>query len=391
VCADRSKLVSALNCHLAYMPAATTPSSHIVFFRDAIEHIFRLDRILHQTGGHAMLLGVGGSGKQTLARFAAAASGCSLCTFGSSPTYTHKDFREDLKVVFESAGVDGHRLCLLLTDVQLPSAQFLEDVSSLLNTGDVMQLFSENECTAIFARLQPWFAEHDVVNSRHAMYKAFVQRVWGNIHLVLALSPSGVHFSENCKQFPSLVNCCTIDWYAPWPEAALTAIATKVLNGGDVGSSEVVSAVTKVATAVHASVGVAAEQLDRELNRKVYTTPQSYVYLLALFMHLVKKTRAQLSNDRNRMLVGLEKLRQTEVVVAEMEQELHALKPVLKQKTSMTAELLKHVAEEQAGAEKIKSMVALEEAEVKARTKETQVRLPALLIRSPCSPRNSTG
>lgn len=37
----------------------------------------------------------------------------------------------------------------------------------------------------------------------------------------LIFSPIGEVFRARIRQFPALVNCSTIDWFCPWPEAAL--------------------------------------------------------------------------------------------------------------------------------------------------------------------------
>jgi dynein heavy chain, axonemal len=49
----------------------------------------------------------------------------------------------------------------------------------------------------------------------------FIQKAKTNIHLVLAMSPIGEDFKRRLRMFPSLVNCCTIDWFLPWPKEAL--------------------------------------------------------------------------------------------------------------------------------------------------------------------------
>lgn len=50
-----------------------------------------------------------------------------------------------LQVLLKNAGVNGQKTVLLLTDTQIKDEAFLEDVDSVLNTGEVPNLFAAEE------------------------------------------------------------------------------------------------------------------------------------------------------------------------------------------------------------------------------------------------------
>lgn len=46
----------------------------------------------------------------------------------------------------------------------------------------------------------------------------------------IAMSPIGDAFRNRLRMFPSLINCCTIDWFHAWPNDALEMVAYKFLE-----------------------------------------------------------------------------------------------------------------------------------------------------------------
>lgn len=51
-----------------------------------------------------------------------------------------------------------------------------------------------------------------------------------NLHIVLCFSPVGNKFRERARKFPALFNECTIDWFLPWPEEALSSVADQFIS-----------------------------------------------------------------------------------------------------------------------------------------------------------------
>lgn len=70
----------------------------MVLFNDALEHLTRVHRTLRMQRGHALVIGVGGSGRRSTIKLASFAADCELFEIAPSRGYDELAFREDMKV-----------------------------------------------------------------------------------------------------------------------------------------------------------------------------------------------------------------------------------------------------------------------------------------------------
>jgi dynein heavy chain len=91
--------------------------------------------------------------------------------------------------------------------------------------------------------------------------------------------------------FPSLVNCCTIDWFTEWPPEALLSVAKSAFDQVDLGAEEVKEAVCNMCMEIHTSVADMAERFYNELKRRYYTTPTSYLELITLYLGMLTEKK----------------------------------------------------------------------------------------------------
>ena len=89
---------------------------NLVLFDDALEHLTRIHRVIRMDQGHALLVGVGGSGKQSLCKLASYTAGCEVFEIQLSRGYSESSFRDDLKVLYNKLGTENKKMVFLFTD-----------------------------------------------------------------------------------------------------------------------------------------------------------------------------------------------------------------------------------------------------------------------------------
>lgn len=92
---------------------------NLVLFDDAIEHLTRVHRVIRMEKGHALLVGVGGSGKQSLTKLGAFSAGCEVFEITLTRGYDESSFREDLKGLYTKLGSENKKMVFLFTDAHV--------------------------------------------------------------------------------------------------------------------------------------------------------------------------------------------------------------------------------------------------------------------------------
>uniref|UniRef100_A0A3Q1IX48 Dynein axonemal heavy chain 2 n=1 Tax=Anabas testudineus TaxID=64144 RepID=A0A3Q1IX48_ANATE len=299
----------------------------LVLFRDAIEHITRVVRVISQLRGNMLLVGVGGSGRQSLCKMAASICEYQVFQVEVTKQYRKQEFREDIKKLYRLTGVDNKPTVFLFNDTQITDKSFLEDINNILSSGEVPNLYKQDEFVEICNALSESARKDKVVETPDSLFSYLIERVRNNLHIVLCMSPVGEPFRNRILQYPALVNCTTIDWFCDWPKDALLEVAERYLDGLELGSLEGIQ--TKVASifvTTHQSVEEVSQRMKLELKRHNYVTPTNYLELVSGYKKLIAEKRSELGEQVSKLRNGLFKISDTREKVEAMSVELEEAK-----------------------------------------------------------------
>ncbi|ORY39399.1 hypothetical protein BCR33DRAFT_720231 [Rhizoclosmatium globosum] len=241
----------------------TNAAMNLVLFEDAMSHICRINRILES------------SGKQSLSRLAAFIS-------SMDKRYSINDLKK-LQIMF------------LLTDSQVADEKFLVLINDMLASGNIPGLFPDEEVDNIINAMRNEVKAQGLQDTREICWDWFIRTVRKNLKVVLCFSPVGNTLRSRCRKFPAIVNCTIIDWFHEWPEEALNSVATRFISTSELVPDYLKAPVTKFMAFCHQSVNAVSRRFLVNEKRHNYTTPKSFLALIAIYKDMLEKKSTELT------------------------------------------------------------------------------------------------
>ncbi|CAB1334214.1 unnamed protein product [Coregonus sp. 'balchen'] len=287
-------LMDRLNMFLdQYNDSIRGAGMDMVFFRDAMIHLVKVSRIIRTPRGNALLVGVGGSGKQSLTKLASFIAGYKTFQITLTRSYNTANLMEDLKGLYRTAGQQGKGISFIFTDNEIKDESFLEYMNNVLSSGEII--------SDLIPVMKREFPRRPPTNEN--LHDYFMSRVRQNLHVVLCFSPGEV------------VQC--------------------------MGSFQ---------------DGVAEKCVDyfQRYRRATHVTPKSYLSFIQGYKTIYKEKHSEVQTLAHRMNTGLQKLKEASVSVALLSKELEVKEKELQIANEKADMVLKVVTVKAQAAEKVK-------------------------------------
>ncbi|GAB5571478.1 dynein axonemal heavy chain 8 isoform X1 [Prionailurus iriomotensis] len=313
------------------VPSFDFLSEKLQFYQRQFNEIIRgtsldlISRIIRTSCGNALLVGVGGSGKQSLSRLASFIAGYQIFQITLTRSYNVNNLTEDLKGLYKVAGAEGKGITFIFTDNEIKDEAFLEYLNNLLSSGEISNLFARDEMDEItqglISVMKKELPRHPPTFDN--LYEYFISRSRKNLHVVLCFSPVGEKFRARSLKFPGLISGCTMDWFSRWPKEALIAVASYFLSGyGIVCSSDTKRQVVETMGLFHDMVSESCESYFQRYRRRAHVTPKSYLSFINGYKNIYAEKVKFINEQAERMNIGLDKLMEASESVAKLSQDL---------------------------------------------------------------------
>nr|AAU93603.1 cytoplasmic dynein heavy chain 2.2 [Leishmania mexicana] len=283
---------------------------HVPLIPEILCWVTYVDRVLARPGGHLILVGSTGVGRRNAVLLAAHQQRREVVSLNMTHDYNLKQFRLDLRGFIQRATVQNTPLVLLIEDHNIVNAAFLEYVNSLLSSGEVPGLFTQEEMETMFSSMRD-----DAANDGHmgAIYAYFVERLQRNLRIALIMDHRHELFMIRLHSNPALMSKCELLWMGTW-SGDMTKTICKTYLADEIAALE--SNPTNKGFHVHREINAIHEGMG------VRSTPHAVQVLLKTFRAILARKSSSSKDKMGRLEAGLVKLKEAEESVEKVKRDV---------------------------------------------------------------------
>jgi len=393
---DEEQLFEVINKHLHdYNAQQGVRKMNLVLFSDAVDHVSRFCRIMSQSQGNGLIVGVGGSGRTSLIRLAAFIAKFEVFLLETSTrrgqTFGINEFHEKIKDLFRECGVNGKKTVFVIKDTQFVNRQMLEDLNSLLSSGEIPNIYDPEElediCNQVRENAFSAAGGQMKDDSDDYLFSYFLSQIKKNLRVFVCVNPLSPAFRSTIRGFPALVNSTSIDWLDEWPQCALEEVARSKISALDFcnirlkemtvkqkqmqqiqrqreaeerqdeeGSGPVEEEkeksvdelLSEMCVCIHRCAIEGSEKMLAELKKRNDVTPANYLDLVIGFVELMAQQKSLLSRSCEKLEKGVSTLHNASESVNAMRVDLAKRKEEVALADAVCENLMEKIMKEQA-------------------------------------------
>eukprot|EP00760_Papus_ankaliazontas_P032316 PhM_4_TR5746/c0_g1_i1/m.34437/K10408/DNAH; dynein heavy chain, axonemal len=322
------------------------PPMDLILFEQAEKVIAQISNALSMPGGHALVVGVGGSGKRSLSRLAAHFAGLDLFHVHITSSYSQQDFVTEMSELLMSVGLKEKAVAWILPDTDVVMECVLDFLHVFLSEGDVSRYMVPDDIVEVEHVMEKRLRSlgHPDYTDRQLCWRMFLHRIHKYFHVVVC-SSGGATLRTWTREYPSLLRCMHGIWVHPWPREALSSVALHLMENNE-GMCALSQEITQSVAdhMAHAFLHVERRCLLRRAEKVFdYVTPKSYLSYMAKYHDLSERTLIRLKEQRGRLTTGVSRLTDTQKNVATLREHLETDQIALQEQGAETDDLLEKV------------------------------------------------
>ncbi|KAL9898323.1 dynein beta chain, ciliary [Glossina fuscipes fuscipes] len=340
---------------------------NLVLFEDAMKHLCRINRILESPCSNALLVGVGGSGKQTLTRLASFISSLSIFQIQIKRGFCSQDMKDEMTALYMKVGLKNIATVFLISDTQIPDESILIYINDFLASGEIPDLFSDDQLESIMNTIRGEVKQSGILDIKENCWRYFVMKVRRLLKVVLCFSPVGHSFRRRARKFPAIIKHTSIDWFHEWPDSALESVSRKFLNevSENILPHNFIKPISTFMAYVHGTVNQISKVFKQNEKRFNYTTPKTFLEYIFLYRKLLIERNDEYTKRINRLESGMAKLAECSIQVEILKDQLATQQIQLNAKNSAADKLIGVISSESEKVRNEKNIASEEEKRVK--------------------------